>query len=373
MPYRWEATDMTVTPSFRIMARQLGYVIGTALVCACGETTLEPVTVTPTQGLQGFAAQLDSIRVELGIPGMAAAIAQNDGIVWARGFGLADVETGRPAADTTSFPVASVTKTIGAIVLMQLVEEGLVDLDDPISDYGVSFDAQGVVTVRHVFNHTSENIAGAVHRYNGSRYVSLGEVMLSASGKTFSQLLTERILTPLSLRHTAPDPNLLADFFVTGLDRQHFLANMAMPYEVVDGQVVQSGFYRHFSPSAGLVASVRDLAMISLALDQDQLLDPTTKEQMLSPSIEIDGPDKTYGLGWYVQWQDGVKLEWHGGEWNAQSALLLRAPEQQLTFVAVANTRRMSGAYQMGIGDVMQSGPGRLFVEAFVLGNEPLP
>jgi CubicO group peptidase (beta-lactamase class C family) len=364
---------MTASTARTTSRSQLAGVVTAALLFACGETALEPVDITPTQGLQGFAAQLDSIRVELRIPGMAAAIAYENEIVWARGFGLADVESGRPATDTTSFPVASVTKSVAAIVLMQLVEEGLVDLDDPISDYGVNFDEPGLVTVEHVFNHTSESTPGTVHRYNGNRYVSLGDVILHASGETFAQLLTERILTPLNLRHTAPDPNMLADFFVTGLERQRFLSNMTMPYELVDGRVVPSGFFRHFSPSAGLVASVRDLAAISLALDQDLLIDPATKEQMLSPSIEIDGPDRTYGLGWYVQRHEGVKLEWHGGEWNAQSAMFLRAPEQRLTFVAVANTRRMSGAYQMGIGDVMQSGPGRLFVESFVLGDDPLP
>ncbi len=160
---------------------------------------------------------------------------------------------------------------------------------------------------------------------------------------------------------------------MTGLNRHDFIANMAMPYELVDGQVVPSGYPRHFSPAAGLISSVKDLAMISIALDQDVFMDPETKNLMLSPSIAIDGDDKTYGLGWYVQTHQGVKLEWHGGEWNAQSALLLRAPESGLTFVAVANTRQMSGAYRMGIGDVMQSGPGRLFVESFVLGTEALP
>jgi CubicO group peptidase (beta-lactamase class C family) len=340
---------------------------------ACAETPVEPVDIPPLEGLQGFEGQLDSIRVALRIPGMAAAIAQGDRIVWSRGFGLADVETGRPATDTTSFPVASVTKSVGAIVLMQLVEEGLVDLDDPMSDYGVDLEAQGTVTVRHVFNHTSNGVPGATHSYDGNRYVELGAVMLAASGKTFAQLLTERVLAPLGLRHTAPDPNLLADFSVTGFDRQRFVANMAMPYELVEGEVVPSGFPRHFSPSAGLVASVRDLAAISLALDRDLLLDPATKNVMLSPSIEIDGPNKTYGLGWYVQYHQGVKLEWHGGEWNAQSALFLRAPDHGLTFVAIANTRRMSGAYYMGRGDVMESGPGGLFVESFVLGNQPQP
>lgn len=345
----------------------------TLAVAACGDTPVEPVSVGPTAGLEGFAAQLDSIRVALRIPGMAAAIAKDDRIVWSRGFGLADVERGRPATDTTSFFVGSVTKSVAAILLMQLVEAGLVDLDDPIGDYGVDLEGAADITVKHVFNHTSEGTPGAVHRYNGSRYISLGEVMEAASGKTCAQLLSERILGPLGLRHTAPDVNLLADFAVTGLDRRAFLANMAMPYELIDGRVVPSGYPRHFSPSAGLISSVRDLARISIALDQDRFMDRETKALMLSPSISIDGVDKTYGLGWYVQTHQGVKLEWHGGEWNAQSALLLRAPEAGLTFVAVANTRRMSGAYRMGIGDVMQSGPGRLFVESFVLGDEPLP
>jgi CubicO group peptidase (beta-lactamase class C family) len=343
------------------------------VAAACGETTLEPVAVVPTEGLQGFEAALDSIRVELQIPGLAAAIAQGGDIVWARGFGLADVERGRPATDTTAFYLASVTKSVAAIVLMQLVEEGLVDLEDPISDYGVNLEADGVITVIHVFNHTSEGIPGTVFRYNGGRYIRLGGVMFQASGDTFAQLLTARILQPLGLRHTAPDVELLADFYVTGLSRQAFLANLAMPYELRDGQVVPLGRLRHFSPAAGLVSSVRDLASISIALDADQLLDPATKEIMLSPSIDINGPERTYGLGWYVQTYNNVKLEWHFGLAVGHSSLLIRAPQQGLTFVALANTSRLTGAYDMGAADIMATGPGRLFVESFVLGNEPIP
>lgn len=343
------------------------------LVVGCGDTPLAPVAVPPEGGLRGFAAQLDSIRVELRIPGMAAAIAQEDEIVWSGGFGLADVESGREATDTTSFYVASVTKPIAAIALMQLVEQGLLDLDDPISQYGVKLEAEGVVTVRNVLNHTSDGTPGSIHRYNNARYAELGDVMLRASGLSFAQLPAERIIHPLGLRHTAPDPSLLADFYAADLNRQAFIANLAMPYELIGSQVTPSGVARHFSPAMGLASSVRDLAAISIALDQDRFLARATKELMLSPSIDIDGPERAYGLGWHVQTHQGVKLEWHHGWANAHSALILRAPGHRLTFVAVANTSRMSGAYNMSIGDVMQSGPGSLFVNEFVMGEKPPP
>jgi hypothetical protein len=121
------------------------------------------------------------------------------------------------------------------------------------------------------------------------------------------------------------------------------------------------------------MGSVRDLATISIALDQDRFFDPATKEIMLSPTVALPGEELNYGLGWFVQWHQGVKIEWHGGEWYSQSALFLRVPERNMTFVAVANTRRMSGAYRMGLGDVMESGVARLFMEAFVFGDDPLP
>jgi CubicO group peptidase (beta-lactamase class C family) len=309
----------------------------------------------------------------LRIPGMAAAIAKDGEIVWSRGFGLADVDEGRAAADTTSFYVASVTKSVAAIVLMQLVEEGRLDLDTPISEFGLSVESLGTVTVRHIFNHTSAGVPGEEHRYNGNRYIILGDVVEEVTGKPFARVLQERILSPLGLRHTAPDVSVIPAFLEAGLNRHTFMANMAMPYELEGGRVVRSEFPSHFSPSAGLMSSVRDLAEISIGLDEDRFLDPTTKEIMLSPTVAIPGDNLNYGLGWFVQWVDDLKVEWHGGEWNSQSALFLRVPERRMTFVAVANTRRMSGAYRMGLGDVMESGVGRLFMEAFIFGDDPLP
>ncbi|MGD8869176.1 MAG: serine hydrolase domain-containing protein, partial [Gemmatimonadales bacterium] len=109
------------------------------LVWACGSSTTEPaaaVQVVPVQGLEGFEARLDSLRVELQIPGLSAAIAKDGEIVWSEGFGYSDAEAGRPATPTTPFHLASLTKPFAATIVMQLVEQGTVGLDDPVSDYG---------------------------------------------------------------------------------------------------------------------------------------------------------------------------------------------------------------------------------------------
>jgi CubicO group peptidase (beta-lactamase class C family) len=353
---------------------RLGYLVALAAAIAgggCNESPLEPIPVEPEAGLHGFEASLDSIRVHLGIPGLSAAVARGSDIEWARGFGMADVERGVQATDTTAFYLASVTKPIAAIVLMQLVEEGAFALDDPLRDFGVDLEADGVITVQHLLNHTSEGTPGTVFRYNGGRYARLGDVVAEATGTTFAHLLVERILAPLELRHTAPDVTILSAFYEAGLDRQAFLRNVAMPYELVDGRVVASGRLRHFSPAAGLVASASDVARISQALDAGRFLAPATQALMLSPTIEIHGPDKTYGLGWYVQWYEGVKLEWHYGLAIGHSSLLIRAPDLGLTFVALANTSRLTGAYDLRTADITVTDVGRLFVESYVRGDTP--
>jgi CubicO group peptidase (beta-lactamase class C family) len=108
-------------------------VIGSAATTP--KRTLSIRRVEYVEGLTGFEAQLDSLRVELHTPGMSAAIVQDEEVIRSMGFGLADVDEGRLATPTTSLHLASLTKTFTATIVMQLVEQGLVDLDDPVGDY----------------------------------------------------------------------------------------------------------------------------------------------------------------------------------------------------------------------------------------------
>jgi len=344
------------------------------IACDEGPTAPQQIEVVPTPGLQGFSARLDALRVQLRIPGMSAAIVEDGQIVWARGFGHATVESSYAATPSTPFHLASLTKPFAATILMQLVEEGLVDLDDPVSDYGVILSGSGVIRVRHLLTHTSEGVPGSNYRYNGSRFGNLDQVIQSASGRSFGELLVERILGPLNLRNTAPNPRQPVAFALTGLDRLVFQAEMAAGYEVSGSQVLPKEHPSYFGTAAGLVSSAEDVATFSIAIDQGRFLSSETWEEVFSPAISNAGATLPYGLGWFIQSHQGVTLQWHYGYWTTNSSLIVRAPDQGLAFVVLANTQTLSSPYGLGIdNDVMKSDVARLFVEDFVLGDEPLP
>ena len=345
------------------------------LLWACGSNPSQPaaaVEVMPMPGLQGFEAQLDSLRVQLQIPGLSAAIAEDGEIIWSMGFGYAEAEEERPATPMTPFHLASLTKPFAATILMQLVEDGVVGLDDPVCEYGIELNEDGVVRVRHLLTHTSEGVPGSRYRYNGSRFGELDHVIQGASGRSFADLLVEQILQPLQLRHTAPNPNHPA-FYVTGLDHDAFVAEMAAAYELRDS-VYRIGQPTYFGAAAGLVASAEDVATFSIAIDEGRFLEPATWDSVFTPAVSNTGQTLPYGFGWFIHYYQGVKLEWHYGYWDSNSSLIVRAPEKRMTFVVLGNTNMLSRPYDLGVdSNVMRSDVARLFVEAFVLGDEPLP
>ena len=155
--------------------------------------------------IAGFETQLESLRQELKIPAYSAAIVKDQKVVWAKGFGFADVENKVPATEHTAYHLASLTKTFASTILMQLVQDGKIKLDDPVSKYGITLESDGVIRVRHLFSHTSEGNPGEQYRYNGNRFAELDKVVERATGKSFAELLIANILDPLGMNETAPN------------------------------------------------------------------------------------------------------------------------------------------------------------------------
>src|SRR5687767_6241188 len=211
----------------------------------------------PAGSLREFEQRLGARQKIVGIPGMTAAISRGQQIVWAKGFGLADVATNRPAADTTVYHLASLTKPFAAVMLMQLVHEGKIALDDPVSQYGINLNSTGTVRVRHLLSHTSEQMPGSVYSYNGDRFSHLDSIFVRADGRTFASALYARIITPLSLRWIAPNPG--SQFFaLSGIDAAAYRANFARGY-ASDVSRTLTAYPTHFSTAAGLTASAREV------------------------------------------------------------------------------------------------------------------
>ena len=350
------------SPSSRVAARvAIAAAVISAAACQGTSPTLRHGDTA------AFEQRLEQLRVENSIPGMAAAVAKGNRIVWQQGFGYADVEHQVPATPRTSFHLASLTKPFAATALMRLVQDGEVSLDAPVSTFGIDLTGSGTVRVRHLLSHTSEGEAGDRFRYDGDRFSQLDRVMLAASGRSVAELLVNRIIRPLRLTHTAPNPTTRDDFRLTGYDYSQFSANMAVGY-TSDGTSRQA-YPSSFTSAAGLVSSVEDVIRFSRALDDAELVSRATWLQMAAPTRSNSGERLPYGLGWFVQDVGGVRLIWHYGFWTANSSLIVKVPAQGLTFVLLANSDMLSKPYMLAGGDVLGSPYASAFAEAFVGGN----
>jgi CubicO group peptidase (beta-lactamase class C family) len=340
--------------------------------------TPEPLTEAGDDVFAQFERELEDLRQQLKIPGLSAAIVKDQELVWARGFGYADLENEVAATPDTPYRLASVTKPIAATLIMQLVEEGLLDLDDPVSKYGLDLESEGVVRVYHLLTHTSEGIPGTRFNYRGDLYARLGQVIEGASGKSFADLLSERILEPLDMANSAPNyPRCALPAFTASAEtseryRNHARVNrdLAKPYQLDPSHNIVQGIYPSwFNPGAGLISTVVDLAKFDIALDQNVLLRQETKAQMLKPAFSTygDRTDLMYGLGWYAQQHGSTHLVWHAGRQPPSvSSLYIKVPDENITFIILANTTNLNTPHPFGYGDTLYSTPALAFYEAFV-------
>jgi CubicO group peptidase (beta-lactamase class C family) len=303
-----------------------------------------------------FEARLEELGEMLKLPGFSAAVVKDQELVWANGFGYADLENRVAVTPDTPFHLASLTKPFAAAILMQLVEEGLLDLDDPVSEYGVNIESPGVIRVRHLLSMTSEGVPGRGYRYNGDRFGRLSQVIERAAGKSFQELLFERIVEPLGMTNTTPSPGGCAGLEYRS-DCERVFGAIARPYTLDYAlNVVRGFYYEHFSTAAGLISTVVDLARFDIAMDRNLLVAQETKERMFAPTLSADGAELPYGLGWFSQDYRGTRLIWHYGHWAPSvSSLILKVPDEKLTFIILANTDNLSRPYNLGGGDVLNS------------------
>jgi CubicO group peptidase (beta-lactamase class C family) len=310
--------------------------------------------------------RLDVLADKHGVVGASLAIQQGDQTAEAA-TGVLNLRTGQPATPDALFQQGSITKVWTATLVMQLVEEGLVDLDEPVVTYLPGFKVAderltSTVTVRQLLTHTSgidgdlfldtgrgddavakyvdamatltETVPqGKVMSYCNSGFNLLGHLVATLRGDTWENVLRERLLTPLGLASagTLPEEALLF-----GAATGHILLPGAEEPIVTP----QWGIFRSCGPAGLLHTTARDmLAFARLHLaggvtpDGTRLLSEESVAAMLVPQIEV--PDRWllgthWGLGWILGTWGDQPVFGHDGSTLGQNAFLRVFPQADL-------------------------------------------
>ena len=342
-----------------------------------------------------FISSTDSLRLAFGVPGLSYAIVERGHVVAQGGLGYADVANQTPATDSTLYPIASLTKTIAAVTLFQLVQAGALDLDarmsvvlanhrfNPrtlgyaarcavIARLGASEDPEFAayrplfqdyhcqtepITVRHHLTHMAQGVPGTGYRYNGFLYGMLAPVAEAVSGKSFWALVRDGVLAPSGMNSTSysPEEGASAVGPAVALSYRRAASGRIEPSTCQDCSGLNAG--------SGIVSTAPDLARFVIALDGGKLLSDSLRRVMYTPAHATGGVRSPYANGWFVEERDGMTIRWHYG-WlpDAYSSVMMIIPERDVALILLANSDGLSAAFDLGLGDVLRSPFARAFV-----------
>jgi CubicO group peptidase (beta-lactamase class C family) len=316
--------------------------------------------------------KLEELLARVGAPGALFAIMQGDEVMQCAA-GVANLDDATPIATGTLFHIASISKVFTATLVMQLVDEGKLDLDEPIRTYLPDFrvaDAETTdrVTARNLLSHTSgidgdkedsfgrgddalgryvDSCAtlqqvfplGATFSYCNSGFNILGRVVEVLRDKSFDAALREHLFEPLGMRRTGTLPEDIIWFPVaTGHRTEDKKTHAEYAWEAE----------RSHAPAGGVITTASDLLAFArmhvdggVARDGTRILSQAAASAMLEPAVEV--PDPSYGathwgLGWELLSREGApQLMGHGGDLLGHHARMWICPSLRLAVVLLVN------------------------------------
>ena len=330
---------------------------------------------------------VEEMMESIGLPGFALGIVKDGGLAYAKGFGVADVETGAPVTPQTVFQLAEVTMAPTTLAMLQLADAGLIDLDAPITDYLPYFEMAGEgweeITVHQLLLQTSGvpdsgdtaadwteltpalddeaverlvrgladtellYLPGEGFEWSDIGFHILGDVVAKVTGQPYEVYMQENVLTPLGMAHSTflrseVDPALLASPHVQDSAGEAIVTD-AIPYS------------RQFAAANNLHANVEDMARFAQAnlnrgeLDGFTLVASPHYDEMWTVQNETNLGEfqmgtfyptalfANQGMGWSVtEIMDHPVVHAYGGERGYQSVLML-APKDNLGVIVMGN------------------------------------
>jgi CubicO group peptidase (beta-lactamase class C family) len=304
------------------------------------------------QTLDTFSNYLDGrinrLMNHYGVPGVSIALVHYGKLVWSAAYGYADLERDRKMSVNTVYRVESISKSVTAWGIMKLVEQGLIDLDEPVQQYLSSWElpeskySEQMVTVRRLLSHSAGMPLGSIGEEleyapqsdlpssrdyltheaqvirepgSGFLYSNVGFNLLEllieeVTGRDFKEYMAEEVLIPLGMHNSSFAWN----------EKLHVL--MARGYDL-KGKPVPPYVYP-VNASGGLLAPVEDIArfvsagMTGSYYSADVLLEEGSILQIHTREVDIPGiygfVADSYGFGHFIETlSDGRQAIWHGG------------------------------------------------------------
>lgn len=320
------------------------------------------------------------------IAGTSVVVVRNGKIVFARGYGSANIEQSMPATSNTIYQIGSTTKPFTATAIMMLVQNGSVSLDEKAAKYLPKLPAQySDVTIRQLLTHTSgvnrdlrtgnaddftvdefwKRLAtasvsfksGERWEYSNTGYILLGMIIESVTGKSYGEFLNERIFKPLGMKDTKY------------LEPPSKSNDRAVGYDWTENAFRPSPYFSGGYAAGGLVSTATDLAKWDAALDAEKLLRQTNLEQMWMPAklsngklvtFDFRGVQTSYGFGWFLTSYRGHKVVTHGGTVSGFSSQIMRFPDDKITIIVNSNSK--SGADRIGHAEYLTQSIADIYV-----------
>jgi CubicO group peptidase (beta-lactamase class C family) len=187
--------------------------------------------------------------------------------------------------------------------------------------------------------------------------------MMAVSDTSFSELVRVNVLEPAGMTRSA---RINRDLPL----RSDLAARLAPPHRVDStGAIVRAPAPPPQGDGAagGVISTVLDLAKFDVALDSGALISAESRKAMMTPTRSEGGVPVPYGIGWFVQEHLDHTMVWHSGWWEeAYSALYLKIPDLQLTFIVLANSEGIWWGNPLDDAAVQRSEFAQAFFEAFV-------
>jgi CubicO group peptidase (beta-lactamase class C family) len=290
-------------------------------------------------------------------------VARGNEVLFEDGYGMANLEHNVRNTPQTKFRIGSTTKQFTAAAVLQLQEEGKLDVDAPVSTYLPDYPNGDQITVHQLLNHTAgipnytdfpdfletitqpatldelvtrfkdeplEFTPGERYKYSNSGYVLLTQIIERVSGQRYMEYVQEHIFEPLDMTDSGYDSH------------EAVLANRASGYEFTGEDYVHAAFVdMTFAVGAGgLFSTVDDLYKWNRAFEAETILSAPSLETMFAPSIIVDesaDPPSYYGYGWEMTEHLGRQLIWHVGRLAGFVTMTARYPDEELLVVVLSN------------------------------------